>query len=259
MSTRTMSRFLSIGLAGSFLAHGVAYAALGGAPRLDTARPLPSSVEFEVAAPEPPAPPPPPEPERLPEPEPAPERTQALPPAAKAAPAPEPVKTEAPPPVKAVDLSGLTLTNDSGDASWSSPRGDGGERQGVLGAIGSAGKASHVPLQPAPARSAAPVAPSLVASGDLSEKPRPPALDAALRRHYPAEARMRAISGSASLRVRIDADGRVRSASLLSESFAGFGDACRSAVVGSRWSPPRDQAGRAVATEVRYTCRFVVD
>ncbi len=29
--------------------------------------------------------------------------------------------------------------------------------------------------------------------------------------------------------------------------------------MGSVWSPPRDQSGRAVATEVRYTCRFVVE
>jgi protein TonB len=93
----------------------------------------------------------------------------------------------------------------------------------------------------------------------LSERPTPPSLDAALRSLYPDEARRRAISGSASLRVRIGSDGRVREASVLSETFAGFGTACQKAVLGSHWSPPRDRDGRAVQTEVRYTCRFVVD
>jgi TonB family protein len=250
-----MSRFLSIGVLGSMLAHGAAYAALAGAPRVASSRPLPSSVEFEVAPPSP-TPPPPPLTPPPPPPEPlrAAERVSS-----KVAAAPEPPPVAAPPPA-AVDLSGLTLTNDSGEGGWSAPTGDGSTRQAPLGPIGSSGKASHLP-EPAAVvpRPAAPVAPSLVASVDLSEKPRPPALDAALRNHYPAEARMRAISGTASLRVRIDADGRVRSAALLSESFQGFGNACRNALVGSSWSAPRDKSGRAVATEVRYTCRFVVD
>jgi TonB family protein len=98
-----------------------------------------------------------------------------------------------------------------------------------------------------------------VASKDLSERPRPPSLDGALRALYPEEARRRAMSGTASLRVRIGADGRVQQASLMAESFAGFGDACRKAVLGSRWTAPRDRDGRAVQTEVRYTCVFVVD
>ncbi len=251
MSARIMSRFLSLGFVASLLAHGAAYAALGGAPPVSALRTAPSSVEFEVTAPKhlppPPAPPPPPPVQQEQRPSP-----RAAPPAA-------PPKASEPKPA-AVDLSGLTLTNGSGDGSWSSPTGDGSARQGPLAPIGNSGKASHLPAPaPKPVDVLAPPGPQLVASADLSEKPRPPALDAALRRHYPAEARMRAISGTASLRVRIDADGQVRSAALLSETFAGFGSACQRALLGSVWSPPRDKSGRAVATEVRYTCRFVVD
>jgi hypothetical protein len=51
----------------------------------------------------------------------------------------------------------------------------------------------------------------------------------------------------------------VRQASVLDESSPGFGEACRRTVTGSRWSPPRDRQGRKVATEIRYTCRFVVE
>jgi hypothetical protein len=58
---------------------------------------------------------------------------------------------------------------------------------------------------------------------------------------------------------RIEPDGRVRSVTLAGESFAGFGDACKKTLIGSRWSPPRDHDGRAVATRIRYTCRFMVD
>jgi TonB family protein len=252
-----MSRFLTLGLAGSLLAHGAAYAALGNAPAASPVRTAPSSVEFEVAAPKPPPLPELPEPPRRPEPEPTPLQHGAPP----VAPPPAPPPPAAP---KTIDLSGVTLSNESGDAGWSSPSGDGSSRHGPLGPIGKAGKASHLPAPkappaPRPAAVAPPQRPALVASSDLSDKPHPPTLDAALRRHYPAEARMRAISGTASLRVRIDADGRVRSASLLSETFGGFGDACQKAVLGSTWSPPRDKDGRAVATLVRYTCRFKVD
>jgi TonB family protein len=99
----------------------------------------------------------------------------------------------------------------------------------------------------------------LVAAGDLSEHPRPPALSALLRANYPAEARERGLRGSASLRARIDADGVVRSVRFLTESSAGFGAACRRTVLGSHWSAPRDKNGGAVATEIVYTCHFEVD
>jgi TonB family protein len=115
---------------------------------------------------------------------------------------------------------------------------------------------------PAPAvPSAAPVRtePLLVAVGDLSARPAPPALGPALERNYPADARRRGLSGTAKVRARIDPDGVVRRVSLLEESAAGFGSACSRTLSGSRWAAPKDKAGRAVATEIRYTCRFVVE
>ena len=58
--------------------------------------------------------------------------------------------------------------------------------------------------------------------------------------------------------VRIDPDGVVRRVTLVEESAAGFGGACTRTLTGSRWAAPKDKAGRSVATEIRYTCRFVV-
>ncbi len=248
-------------LAFSAVLHGAAYASLGLAPRRPTELPS-SAVVLEVNEPAPPLV----KPEPKPEPPPAkPEATQPLAPA----PAPraaEPPKLAPPPEAKAagpVDLSGVTLSNDNGDASWASPLGDGSAWSGPLAGVRpgvtpiSATSAVAVRAKPAPA--AASSAPAIVPVSDLSTKPQPPALDAALRANYPAEARARAISGSASLRLRIDPDGRARNAAVLSESFSGFGEACRRALLNSAWTAPRDQSGRAVATEVRYTCRFVVE
>ncbi len=113
--------------------------------------------------------------------------------------------------------------------------------------------------EPRAIRQAASAPPALVAVADLSQRPVPPALDSVLKSHYPADARQRGLSGVAVIRARIDADGRVRMASISSESFAGFGEACRKTVVGSIWLPPRDRDGRPVATEVSYTCRFRVE
>jgi TonB family protein len=100
---------------------------------------------------------------------------------------------------------------------------------------------------------------ALLPAADLSRRPVPPRLDSVLKRHYPADARQRGLSGEAVVRARIDADGSVRMASISSESYAGFGEACRKTVVGSTWLPPQDRVGRPVATEVSYTCRFRVE
>jgi TonB family protein len=107
-----------------------------------------------------------------------------------------------------------------------------------------------------PAR--APSEPIVVAPGDMSARPSPPRLGATLERNYPADARRRGLSGTAKVRARIDPDGVVRRVTLLEESAAGFGTACTRTLSGSRWAAPKDKAGRSVATEIRYTCRFVV-
>jgi TonB family protein len=113
------------------------------------------------------------------------------------------------------------------------------------------------PAAPTPTSQAV-TGPPLVAVADLSARPSPPALGAALEQNYPPDARRRGLSGTAKVRARIDPDGMVRHVTLVEESAAGFGAACGRTLNGSRWAAPKDKAGRSVATEIRYTCRFVV-
>lgn len=244
--------FSLFALGASALLHGVAYASLAAAPPRATGSPTPSEVAFEVA------PLPPPEPARTPEP-PAPSPVERVQPAPRSpAPRPEPAPREATPEraPAAVDLSGVTLTNDSGEAGWSSAVGDGRAMKGPQGPVRAPGPVVAVASAREPPRSEAP---SLVAAADLSERPRPPALDGVLRQNYPDEARSRGVSGTASVRARIGPDGRVQQTRVVSESFSGFGQACKRTLAGSRWSPPKDRQGHPVATEIAYTCRFIVD
>ena len=234
--------------------HGVAFASLAGGHAAPPAREVVSEVSFQVK----PLPEPTPEPELPPQPL-GPERTKrtGAPPAARSRPA-TPIAAAAPttsaaPPANALDLSGVTLTSDSG-AGFAMPVGDGSALHGAIG-FGSRRAASvSATVSVAP-----PVPPALVAVSDLSEHPRPPALAGLLRANYPEEARQRGLRGSARVRARIDLDGVVRLARLLSQTSSAFGAACRRTVVGSRWSAPRDKNGGAVATEIVYTCHFEVD
>ncbi len=234
--------------------HGVAYASLATHAPEPAARELVSEVSIEVK----PAPPPPVE-APVPPAEPPPVPTVAAAPptrVASVAPAAAPTANPAPVPAAAapLDLSGVTLTNDTG-SGFAMPTGDGSALRGPIGALG-----SRAPATPVAAPSTTlPTAPTLVPVGDLSEHPQPPALAGLLRANYPNEARQRGLRGTASVRARIDLDGLIRSARLLSETAPGFGSACRRTVLGSRWSAPRDKNGRAVATEIVYTCHFEVD
>jgi len=235
--------------------HGVAYASLSPASRESLRSQEVSQMNFELPALPPPEPlPEPPAPSDTAERSPPPSNTATRAPASKQpanspAPAPSPAAPEA-----ALDLSGVTLTNDS-SAGFAMPVGDGSALHGPIG-LGT----NRAQTAPAPI-SAASVAksPPLVDVSDLSERPKPPSLTGLLRQNYPEEARQRGLRGSASLRARIDADGVIRSARVLSESAAGFGSACRRTVFGSHWSAPRDKNGSAVATEIVYTCHFEID
>jgi TonB family protein len=232
-------------LAGSFVLHGAAYAALPpNVPVMESVGP--SQVTVEIPPPRAPrgraVEPPPPEPEPL---RPAPTaRPVAL---------PEPVR--APEPSRApIDLRGVTLTD--GDGAFASSVGDGSRLDGPI-------RAPTAPAPTAPpvvaAAAVTPRAvPAVVPVADLSARPEPPALDAALRANYPADAERQGLGGSSQVRARIDPDGRVHNLAVLAESHPGFGEACRRTLAASRWSAPRDRDGRAVATEIRYTCRFVV-
>ncbi|HKO51633.1 MAG TPA: TonB family protein [Polyangiaceae bacterium] len=240
----------------SVAVHGAAYASLSSEHRTPLAPPPVSQMNFEL----PPLPAAAPEAEstsnvRQPEAAPSPvtrastpnqptrPRLAALTPAIAPAPA-----------APALDLSGVTLTNDTG-SGFAMPVGDG---SALHGPIGLPVPREQVGASPSAAPSAA-KAPALVDARDLSEHPRPPSLTALLRANYPEQARQRGLRGSASLRARIDADGLIRGARVLSESSAGFGSACRRTVLGSHWSAPRAKNGGAVATEIVYTCHFEVD
>jgi TonB family protein len=193
---------------------------------------------------------------------------RSVPQVAKAAPrAPTPAPPESPRPNPAetqpVDLTGVTLTGQGDGASWSSVVGNGARMNGAI-QVGT--RDSRPP--PAVASAGPPPAPRVSSQGheprvlpllDLSRRPVPPRLDGVLKSYYPADARRGGVSGRAVVRARIDAEGRVSAVTLLTESWPGFGEACRKTVLGSSWSPPLDAGGRAVATEVSYTCRFEVE
>ena len=238
----------------SLLLHGVAYAALDGAPPRRDPAPRTTQVRFDVvsasrAAPQPPPPQqPPPEPRKKePRKSEPPERQVHVPPATAPTEAPAP-----PAPLAETELSGVTLSGDDTDNTFRMPLGSGG-------ALAPDRRPSGRPNPPPPKAASLPRPEvALVGVNDLSSRPAPPALADVLQRHYPAAARQRGLSGSAKVRARIDPDGVVRQVALLQESAPGFGAACRGALAGSRWGAPKDRAGRSVATEIRYTCRFVV-
>jgi protein TonB len=243
-------RLLPWTIALSFLIHGVAYASLGSAPATPRPAQRKTQLRFDVVQKTKPQPPEPSKPEPKPEPaKPKPQRAVEPKPEPVA---PPPVPVEAPPAAS----DGVTLAGDGSGPGFARPLGNGGSlvptRVPSLPPV-------NAPAPTTPAPIPAKAEPALVPVGDLSSKPSPPALGAALERNYPADARRRGLSGTAKVRARIDPDGVVRRVSLLEESGPGFGTACSKALGGSRWAAPKDKAGRAVATEIRYTCRFVVE
>lgn len=151
------------------------------------------------------------------------------------------------------ELGGVTLTEQAGSNALAFPQGS-----GQPSAAPAALRPAVVSAPPSLHKLPRTAAPSWLPLSDLSKKPAPPALGAALRSHYPLDARRRGLAGSALVQARVEADGRVRQVALVNESLPGFGAACEKTLLGSRWSPPLDRQGRAVATKVRYTCRFVV-
>jgi TonB family protein len=247
----TNRRVLPWTIVASILLHGVAYGSLEPSPAAPEAERKKTQLRFDVVSkPKPPEaeppPPPPPSPSKPPKPERAPEPK----PVAK----PEtPAPAEAPPPAAP---DGVTLAGEGAGNAFSMPLGSGGSLEPTR--VRAAAPVNvPAPVKAAPAQ--VPSGPPVVAVSDLSAKPTPPSLGAALERNYPADARRRGLSGTAKVRARIDPDGVVRRVTLLEESAGGFGNACTRTLNGSRWAAPKDKAGRSVATEIRYTCRFVVD
>jgi TonB family protein len=243
-------RGLALLLAISAAAHVALFGGLGRGGHAGPAKPRqrpPTEVSVTVKAP-----PPPPKP---PEAKPAAKVAQK---AAVRAPAPKPADAPPPPPPQAetpADFSGTTLTNDGPGEGWASAVGNGEAMHGPIGRPGAkvTGRSQEGTAQPSPVK-AAPV----VALASLSRPPAPPDLNDALERHYPEAARKQGTPGQAVLKARITAEGQVRDLVVVSQSAAGFGDACRATLRESTWSPPLDKDGQAVATFVSYTCRFEV-
>lgn len=244
---------LGLGFCASVALHGVAYASLHQGPRAIPQRDFVSEVSIEVR----------PRPTvaselkpELPAPDlPAKHSERRLPTARHPALAVRESSSPRPsaPTTAALDLSGVTLTNDNGPA-FSMPVGDGGPLRAGFGL------AQQRPDSAAPSSIAPRTQPNgPVPISDLSEHPVPPPLAGLLRANYPDEARQRGLRGSARVRARIDPDGVTRSAQVVFESAAGFGAACRRTLLGSHWSPPRAKNGGAVATEIVYVCHFEVD
>jgi len=241
----------------SMLLHGVAYASLAAAPPRTRAAPHQTPLRFDVvSSPKPPEPKPEPPAREPPKPPPPAKARRAAEPPPRAEPAaapPTPPAVPDPP----EPSGGTTLVGDAGANASSMPLGNGNMLDPTAGSPAPAPMNVPAPTRPPP--SPAPAAPRLVAVSDLSSRPSPPSLAAALERNYPAAARRRGLSGNAKVRARIDPDGVVRRVSVVEESGAGFATACSRALTGSRWAAPKDKAGRPVATEIRYTCRFVVE
>jgi outer membrane biosynthesis protein TonB len=170
---------------------------------------------------------------------------------AKAVVAPAPQRAETP-----ADFTGVTLTNNAVGA-WATPVGNGKAMTGPVGTPG-----ADVTGKSRAGGGAAPTVtregPRTVGLGDLSQPPRPPGLSDQLERNYPDDARSRGVSGKAVMRLRVMPDGHVRELVVISESHAGFGEACQQTLRGSVWSPPLDLQARPVSTLVSYTCTFEV-
>ena len=250
------SSWLWLSLAASSAAHGLFAWQLSASPRARRAPPDRDTFEVRMVALPPPTPPPPPAP---PEPEPTPE-SPPPPVAPKRKPmpkAPEPAPAEPAPaePVPVVTSAPTALLADTGVALGSA----------IVQLAGAPIAAVSITARPPalePARPPPPIAPgaaALAKLSDLSRKPKAPPLDAALRQNYPGELRRRGTEGQAEVRIVIDPRGRVGEIAIVSETAAGFAEACRKTLVGSRWSEPLDREGQPVSTRLTYRCRFQIE
>ncbi len=214
-------------------------------------------MEFEVIEPpkveEPPPPPPP-------EPEPPKEKPKEVTRQAKQA-EPEPPPPDAPPPSEApaeevADFTGTTLTAGDG-AGWSTAVGSGGALKGPVGKIGTGPQTGDQP-----GGKTVSAGPRVVPLGSLSRKPAPPTgLDKLLEKNYPSRARMQGVEGRVVMEVRLLPSGRVGEMRVVEEFPPAFTFAaeCRRTLRESPpFSPGLDKQGNPVATDIKFTCSFVV-
>lgn len=255
----------SAGLVVSVALHAITFIVLGTVEppadllRRDDTVELMVIDEPEIQEPEPAAVAPEPEPEPV-KPEPVKPAPKVVAPLPKDAPPPPPSpEPPAPAPETLADFSGTTLVGE-GEGGWVSAVGSGAAMDKPIGKAGAvvtgrerAGVAGGV---------VGGTGLKVVAAADLSRKPGQPAqelLDDALVRSYPKAARQQGIEGVARIRIRVLANGKVQTLATLSETYPGFGDACRTSVRDLRFEPGLDQQGQPVATEVPYSCEFRVE
>jgi protein TonB len=239
----------------SLLAHGVALVLLR--PPLKSAEADVRRLEVRMIElpPQPPKPTPPaPEPPRAqpeapkPKPEP-PKREPVEPPPHREV---EPPPTSDPEPLPDVPAP-LALLDPSIQAAA-----NGVAASTALDAPGGISRGARAPA-PALQAASARAEPAFTPLGNLSRKPRPPSLDALLRKNYPETLRRRGIDGQALVRAHVTPRGRVARVEVLSESAPGFADACTRTLLGSEWTAPLDQNGNRVATQLTYRCRFQIE
>jgi len=165
---------------------------------------------------------------------------------------PPPPLPEVPPPVR---FDGVTLTNPGAGSSFAITPGSGDDFEGPVrpgsptgdprgtddGVEGGGG----TPEVPPP---------------DLSRRPSPPSLSAALQRNFPPGARRRGIAGIAVVSLRVRPTGEVDEVRVQRESVSGqgFGQACVTTVRASRWTPALNHQGNPTAARVRFHCEFRV-
>jgi protein TonB len=104
-------------------------------------------------------------------------------------------------------------------------------------------------------------APTAARAEDLSERPRIECDENALREFYPDEARDEGISEEAvSLRLTVDASGRITEARASSDPGHGFGRAAERALRNACTATvPRNRDGQAVTAQVTFRIRFRLD
>ncbi len=214
----------SIGVGTSGILHAVAVAWLLSLQVVTTTRPRATFAEFAVARPTPPVARP-----AIQAPEPKPNLTVPEPKPRNMPPRVVRADTDASPQQKApVDLTGVTLTGQDG-SGWASMTGNGESMESPLRALVVAPPQTKEPAlrgEPKPGVAVASVPPA-VPLHELAAKPKPPSLNAKLNANYPMQARRQGLSGKAVIVARVDGDGMVRQASIVSETSQGFCAACR--------------------------------
>jgi TonB family protein len=170
---------------------------------------------------------------------------------------PEPEEPQPPGKEAPIDFPGLTLTSEDGVGSWSTVVGTGESFKGPVVAPRKKSKTAALGSGNGSGKGGGKL--SRVVKKDLSRPPVPPEnMDQTLVRNYPLLAKKQGIEGTAVMRAQITTTGQVATVTLIRETFDGFGRACEKTIRSGQWRPKLDKRGRAIASDITYTCRFEV-